>query len=552
MPQKRKAKVPAKKTAVRKSATRKRSSKSIVNKPRFSKRSLMIFGLAFAVIGAYLLFRIFAATQRVDYFGTLTQSKQSVTYKVTTGKGTMNVAFSNNTADVTLTIRNTANNQVVGTLKSKGKKDVKLDVPVTANTYSFTLSTLAKFSSKKGYHITIVYPTKDISAPTALIQSPFNNTTIKGIVNYTAVAQDDTSITKVEFYVDGALLETDTTPTYGIKWDTTKVADGPHELAVKSYDATGNVGQASGSVEVDNSVTPPPNTQGSRFPGDPNPKVTGKAYWGAGITGNGSPSRHETPTGKSLSIRRTFYQWKDATNTSSGMYNTINDDLKNNRLPFVSTKTPSWKAMGNGTYDKEIDVMLKKLDSYGKPIWLAVFHEPEGGAGSNVPNDPDGAPAWRAMQTRIRQRMTALGTKNIAFMPVIMSYTWNPASGRNPEDWWVPGIWDAYIVDHYRDNVSGDMFTPQWTTFVKWAEAKNMPYGIAEWANRGTDTTAANEMQAFWDWSFANKKDMIAYTYFDSGLNAPTGSWELKGEQLKKFQSILKNDTRVMRINDLK
>ncbi len=71
--------------------------------------------------------------------------------------------------------------------------------------------------------------------------------------------------------------------------------------------------------------------------------------------------------------------------------------------------------------------------------------------------------------------MNAVGTKNIAFMPVLMSYTWNTASGRTPSDWWVDGIWDAYCVDLYRDNTNGDMFSAQWTPFVNWVEAKACP-----------------------------------------------------------------------------
>ena len=146
--------------------------------------------------------------------------------------------------------------------------------------------------------------------------------------------------------------------------------------------------------------------------------------------------------------------------------------------------------------------------------------------------------------------MTALDTKNIAFMPILMAYTWNPASGRTPNDWWVPGVWDAYIVDHYNDNESGDMFKTPWTNFAAWAEARDMPFGTGEWGNRGTDEAAAAEMQAFWDWGFNNNKDVIAHTYFDSGLNSPNGSWELTGEPLKKWRDILGKDPRVKRLND--
>ncbi len=53
---------------------------------------------------------------------------------------------------------------------------------------------------------------------------------------------------------------------------------------------------------------------------------------------------------------------------------------------------------------------------------------------------------------------------------------------------------------------------------------------------RGTDTQAAQEMKDFWNWSFNNNKDMLAYTYFDSSLNSPTGSWELTGDRLRHFK----------------
>lgn len=289
-----------------------------------------------------------------------------------------------------------------------------------------------------------------------------------------------------------------------------------------------------------------------RFPGDPNPKLYNKSYWGAGISGNGDPSRHEDPAGKSLSIRRTFFSWAQATNLNSYMYGIIEDDVSNNRLPFVSIKTASWKDMADGVYDSEIDTILRELDSHGKPVWFTVHHEPEGGGGNNFPDDPGGALQWRRMQTKIRQRMNAVGTKNIAFMPVLMAYTWSSASGRNPEDWWVNGVWDAYCVDHYQNSESSStLVNKTWLDFVSWVEEKGLPYCIGEWGNRGTNTQAGQEMRDFWDWSFANNKDLIGYAYFDSGLNSPNGSWELLGEQLNVFRDILKNDTRVQRVNNL-
>lgn len=451
-------------------------------------------GVNESVKGASISLGNVLAATTTHYFGTLTAKKPTVSYKITARTGKMDIAFSNNTADLTLTVRNSAN-RTIGTLRSGGTTKVNLSLFVLKGTYTLSLNPQTAFTSstqKKGYSIYVTTTARSVTLTPTLkptLKPTLTPTPTKIIVSPTASSPSPTSPTVQE---------------------------------------------------------------SSRFPGDPNPKVSSRSYWGAGIDGNGSPSRHESPTGKSLSVRRTFWQWKSAINTTSSMYKTVEDDHKNNRLPFISTKTPGWTALANGSNDADLDTMLKKLDSYGKPVWLTIHHEPEGGGGTNSPDDPGGSAAWRLMQKHVRDRMTTLKTKNIAFMPVLMSYTWNPASGRNPEDWWVSGIWDAYIVDHYRDNESGDMFTAHWPAFVAWAEKKGIPFGTGEWGNRGINAQAASEMQAFWDWSFNNKKDVIAYTYFDSGLNSPNGSWSLTGEPLTKFQSIMKNDARVQRINDLR
>ncbi len=344
----------------------------------------------------------------------------------------------------------------------------------------------------------------------------------------------------------------------------------------------GNDATASGGKYVAFSAAAPVESQPiQRFPGDPNPLVTGKAYWGAAISGNGDPSRHESATGKALSIRRTFWGWNDAK-----MISTAKNDLAANRLPHVSIKTPGWSAVASGKHDGELDNMLRQLDAAGGPVWFTVHHEPEGGGDGGGVDDPAGASGWREVQKRVRARMDALGTKNIAFMPVLMTWTWDSRSNRKPADWWVDDIWDAYIVDSYAEKEGvGPLEVTGWKNFTKWIEAKGLPYGTAEWGLRTVEggswskkvenglpwtnaeckpdnmvlkpTTeqqeqvAASNMQAFWDWGFANKKDVIAHTYFDSCLNSKKGPWTLAKGQLTRFQQILRDDQRVQRVKSL-
>ena len=95
----------------------------------------------------------------------------------------------------------------------------------------------------------------DTIAPVTAITSPSAGATVSGTTNVTASASDNVSVTKVEFYVDGALASTDTTAPYEFSWNTTAAADGSHSLSSKAYDGAGNTGSSAAvSVTVDNSI----------------------------------------------------------------------------------------------------------------------------------------------------------------------------------------------------------------------------------------------------------------------------------------------------------
>jgi Zn-dependent metalloprotease len=63
-----------------------------------------------------------------------------------------------------------------------------------------------------------------------------------GTITFSATASDNVGVTKVEFYVDGALKGTDTTSPYSMTLDSTTLTNGSHSLVAKAYDAAANVG----------------------------------------------------------------------------------------------------------------------------------------------------------------------------------------------------------------------------------------------------------------------------------------------------------------------
>ncbi|MCE1204422.1 MAG: M4 family metallopeptidase [Holophagaceae bacterium] len=78
----------------------------------------------------------------------------------------------------------------------------------------------------------------DTTAPTATASE--SGTT--GTITLSATATDNVGVTKVEFYIDGALVGSDTTSPYSVTYNSANLANGTHSLVAKAYDAAGNIG----------------------------------------------------------------------------------------------------------------------------------------------------------------------------------------------------------------------------------------------------------------------------------------------------------------------
>src|SRR4051794_5949270 len=95
----------------------------------------------------------------------------------------------------------------------------------------------------------------DTPLPTTSITAPTAGATLSGTVAVNASASDNVGVTKVEFYLDGALKSTDTASPYSWSWDTTTATNATHTLTSKAYDAALNIGTSTTvSVTVSNGV----------------------------------------------------------------------------------------------------------------------------------------------------------------------------------------------------------------------------------------------------------------------------------------------------------
>ncbi len=111
--------------------------------------------------------------------------------------------------------------------------------------------------------VTLTYTPTDTTPPTVAITSPALGTTVVTPLSTTlsASAADDNGIAKVEFYVDGTLVGTDTSMPFSANWPITTAQNGTRNLTAVATDTAGNATTSSPvSVTVNIPTTPAPDT----------------------------------------------------------------------------------------------------------------------------------------------------------------------------------------------------------------------------------------------------------------------------------------------------
>ena len=90
----------------------------------------------------------------------------------------------------------------------------------------------------------------DNIAPTVSITSPANGAIVarKSNVTITATASDNVGVTRVEFFVNGALQCTDTAAPYSCVWRVPGAMNKTYQLQARAFDLAGN--QGTSTVQV--------------------------------------------------------------------------------------------------------------------------------------------------------------------------------------------------------------------------------------------------------------------------------------------------------------
>lgn len=136
--------------------------------------------------------------------------------------------------------------------------------------------------------------------------------------------------------------------------------------------------------------------------------------------------------------------------------------------------------------------MLRQAPRDGRKIYVCPWHEPE--------ND-----GWNAAQIAtylnwfaiLREAVIQVGNPNIMIACILMGYTWQKASKRNPEDW-IPDdeYFDILLVDQYFAGSIGQSINTipkAYDDVIATAKAHNKPWGAAE---TGVGPKAGNQRNA--------------------------------------------------------
>jgi len=207
--------------------------------------------------------------------------------------------------------------------------------------------------------VSVATSTPDTTAPTTSITAPANGATVSGTTTVSASASDNVGVTKVEFYLDGALQSTSTASPYSWSWNTTTASNASHSLVSKAYDAAGNVGtSATVTVTVNNvaasqlignpgfengSTNPAPWTTTAGVVDSSTSQPAHSGTWKAWMDGYGSAHTDSIlqtvtiPAGKTSATLTFWLHIDTAETTTTTAYDTLKVQIRNSSGTVLAT-----------------------------------------------------------------------------------------------------------------------------------------------------------------------------------------------------------------------
>lgn len=247
--------------------------------------------------------------------------------------------------------------------------------------------------------------------------------------------------------------------------------------------------------------------------------------------------RVEAEIGRQLTLDHEYYRWDVTLPTAQQTW-----DKARGTTPLINWKAQrsddsivTWSSIAAGAEDTWIAAQADRLKAFNSNIYLAFHHEPEDEVEQQLGWGT--AADYVAAFKRVVNVFKIRGATNVFFVWDIMNWTFNPASGRNPLDYY-PG--DSFVTavgaDGYNEypDGGGTAWEDFYTVFHyvnDFAVAHNKYWIAAEFGTQeylwppGTDQhkhdwfTAAISVIASWP-------KLKAVVYFDTIKEHAPNSWQ--------------------------
>lgn len=275
----------------------------------------------------------------------------------------------------------------------------------------------------------------------------------------------------------------------------------------------------------------------SAFAGRP---PAGQLYYGASILAGRSLTEWEQQLGSTLAVRRSYFT--PDRNETAQLVRRCQEDLAHSRLPHVSTKLPTtWADVAAGEDGGWLPDLLDGLARTGGPVFFTLHHEPENDAGPLGMKAPD----YLAMQ-RLAIHLAADLAPNVTVVPVIQHWTFEPLNPRGDPPAWI--VREASVLGFDVYNAWSPTNGNTWRSFGERADHVvgwfgDTPIAIGEY---GCQEDPSNpDLAAEWlrdAADYARSHNIVSMSYFNSGVNSPEGSVELRGGTEETFAELLASD----------
>jgi hypothetical protein len=209
-------------------------------------------------------------------------------------------------------------------------------------------------------------------------------------------------------------------------------------------------------------VPAPRQTGGVKWPGH----RPGRIYLGMSVAG--SIDDAESKTGP-VGLVRSFSHWESATKEATE----IRGGQAKGRLTWMSYDPPAraagiWSRIASGSFDKDIRARAHVYARLDGPVIVTFNHEPQGDRHWGRP--ADFAAAW----TRIHDVWhSETGLKNVAFVPIIGDWVFNPVNGAHQPDEYLPrGVLSrmAFLGTDLYQNPSGQDYSIRLARIIRFLD----------------------------------------------------------------------------------